>query len=311
MAKRSATDPHEIWRSLNERQQKYLEFIYIEDQAAERWAKRSWSRGESSQPASEWRALFYGDIALNRSSKLKTRLSKANLVDPGTGSTFQALERRNLIECEGEVPDLDIKLTSFGRKVARIGLEVALPKKPSKKPPKGMLSEIAWKALGLAYCAGEQGIKPQWGFRYAGIHSNTWDRLHNNLKGPLVEEVYHQDDSRVGGVRPYRIHITPIGLEFYRLNWEQYQALYPDIGAPRPCDTGSGNEKKPAVNIGTLVRIKRGGRGLKEIAKEIGDGIRPSTISRIEKGKEVEDYILKKICIWLSVKESEHDCRFS
>jgi hypothetical protein len=297
MSKQSATDPQEIWRSLNERQQKYLEFIYIEDQVAERWAKGSWIRGESSEPASEWRKLFYGDVALNQASKLKTRLIQANLVDPGTGSTFQALERRNLIECDGMVPDLDITLTRFGRKIARIGLEVALPKKPSRKPPKGMLSEMAWKALVLAYGAGEQGIKPQWGFRYAGIHLNTWDRLRSYPTGSLVDELYHQEDSKIGGLRPYRIHITPLGLDFYRLNWEQHQSQYPEISAPQL------NDNKPVVDIATLLRIERGSRGLREVAQEVGDGISPSMISRIEQGKEIEEPILKKIHIWLSEKD--------
>jgi hypothetical protein len=301
MAKQSATDPQEIWRSLNERQQKYLEFIYLEDQAAEQWAKRAWSRGESSQPASEWRKVFYGDVALNKESRLKARLSKANLVDPGTGSTFQALERRNLIECDGMVPDLDIELTRFGRKVARIGLGVTLPKRPSKKTPKGMLSEMAWKALILAYGAKEQGIKPSWGFRYAGIHLNTWDRLCHYPTGSLVEELYHQEDSTIGGLRPYRIHITYLGHEFYRLNWEQYQSLYPEIEAPQLDDN------KPVVDIATLLRIERGSRGLRTIAQEIGGGISPSTISRIEKGKEVEGPILKKIHSWLSEKERERN----
>jgi transcriptional regulator with XRE-family HTH domain len=65
--------------------------------------------------------------------------------------------------------------------------------------------------------------------------------------------------------------------------------------------------------LATLTRSKRGGRGLREIAKEIGD-VSPSTLSRIENGKtpDMETFLL--LCDWLEVppaalikrKEEDH-----
>ena len=52
-------------------------------------------------------------------------------------------------------------------------------------------------------------------------------------------------------------------------------------------------------NLGCLVLKKRGDRGIRTVAKEIG--VSPSTLSRIENGHlpDLEDY--RKICRWLGV----------
>ena len=60
------------------------------------------------------------------------------------------------------------------------------------------------------------------------------------------------------------------------------------------------------ARLAKLVRSKRGDRGLREIAEEIGD-ISPSTLSRIE-GERVNDVAsstLLRICDWLDVAPSE------
>jgi DNA-binding Xre family transcriptional regulator len=60
------------------------------------------------------------------------------------------------------------------------------------------------------------------------------------------------------------------------------------------------------ARLAKLVRAKRGDRGLREVAAEIGD-ISPSTLSRIE-GERVNDVAsstLLRICDWLDVAPSE------
>ncbi|BCL40348.1 hypothetical protein [Nostoc sp. MS1] len=46
----------------------------------------------------------------------------------------------------------------------------------------------------------------------------------------LVKEVGYWKDS----LHSYKLVITEAGIEFYRQQWEQYRALYPDVNAPKP-----------------------------------------------------------------------------
>jgi DNA-binding Xre family transcriptional regulator len=60
------------------------------------------------------------------------------------------------------------------------------------------------------------------------------------------------------------------------------------------------------AKLAALVRAKRGGKGLREAAEEIGD-VSPSTLSRIE-GERVEDVAsstLLVLCDWLGISPSE------
>lgn len=60
------------------------------------------------------------------------------------------------------------------------------------------------------------------------------------------------------------------------------------------------------AKLSKLLKAKRGDRGLREIAEEIGD-ISPSTLSRLE-GERVDDVAtstLLSICDWLDVAPSE------
>lgn len=56
--------------------------------------------------------------------------------------------------------------------------------------------------------------------------------------------------------------------------------------------------------LAALTRSKRGSRGLREIAKDIGD-VSPSTLSRVENGKmpDMETFLL--LCDWLGVPPAE------
>jgi transcriptional regulator with XRE-family HTH domain len=52
--------------------------------------------------------------------------------------------------------------------------------------------------------------------------------------------------------------------------------------------------------LAALLRAKRGKKGLRETAKEIGD-ISPSTLSRVEQGKVPDLDTFTKLCNWLNV----------
>ena len=52
-------------------------------------------------------------------------------------------------------------------------------------------------------------------------------------------------------------------------------------------------------NLGTIVREKRGSRGLREVAREIGTS--PATLSRVEGGKMPDITTFGKLCGWLEL----------
>lgn len=56
--------------------------------------------------------------------------------------------------------------------------------------------------------------------------------------------------------------------------------------------------------LAALIKTKRGTRGLREIAQEIGD-VSPSTLSRIENGKVPDMDTFLRICDWLQVSSEE------
>jgi len=56
--------------------------------------------------------------------------------------------------------------------------------------------------------------------------------------------------------------------------------------------------------LAALIKTKRGSRGLREIAQEIG-GVSPSTLSRIENGKVPDMDTFLRICDWLQVSSTE------
>lgn len=56
--------------------------------------------------------------------------------------------------------------------------------------------------------------------------------------------------------------------------------------------------------LSALVKSKRGTKGLRETAKEIGD-VSPSTLSRIEQGKMPDLETFVKLCDWLGISTNE------
>lgn len=210
------------WNSLNSRQQTYLKAIYTADQEAEKAENRWCTRARlPKRPASEWRWLLYADLAFGH-TRLKELLIEAQVVDKGTGSTFEALRVRNLILCRyeraGINPIVIVRLTTHGRKVARAGLGETAP----KKLPPGTLREWHWKALATVYNSDKDYCDDECCGNYYGISWNTWLRLRDYKAGALVEE--RQDN----------IYITEQGKRFYHDNWAKYKQMYPDIDAIEP-----------------------------------------------------------------------------
>lgn len=62
--------------------------------------------------------------------------------------------------------------------------------------------------------------------------------------------------------------------------------------------------KLDASTLAALVRAKRAGRGLREIAEEIGD-ISPATLSRVENEKAPDMSTFLRICDWLQVPPAQ------
>lgn len=283
MNKQTAQD---IWNQLNSRQQKYLEIIYQADQDVEQFEKSSWIKGRERRPASVWRWLFYGDIN-DRPSPLKSRLLRAGLVDNGTGSTLDALERRTLIECNGSVPHLYIKATRLGRKVVRTGTKEPIVKRT--RTPKGMLSQKAWLALVLIGKAGKEGIHLGANQYSEGIHINVWNHLQKH-DPPLIQG--HS-----------QLHYTVFGALFYIHHYKRYREIYPDVDAPRPRYTAdviarkikAGNRRQ----LLSLIRLKQGARSLEEVAAEVGVPVSVLRLSQLENDESIQPERLERIVDWI------------
>jgi transcriptional regulator with XRE-family HTH domain len=57
------------------------------------------------------------------------------------------------------------------------------------------------------------------------------------------------------------------------------------------------------IRLGKLLQDRRGDRGIREVAKEIG--ISAPTLSRVERGNLPDLLTFKKICAWLKINPSE------
>jgi transcriptional regulator with XRE-family HTH domain len=57
------------------------------------------------------------------------------------------------------------------------------------------------------------------------------------------------------------------------------------------------------LRLGALLRDRRGGRGIREVSKEIG--ISPATLTRVEAGRLPDLLTFRKISEWLKVNPAE------
>lgn len=296
----------QLWQELNDRQQKYVLAIYDVDQIQEQDARGAWKRGEPSRPASEWRWMLYATAGMPpRDTALKARLRELDLIDQGTGSTFEALERRKLIECSYDVPpdQVRVKLTTAGRRLARHGLG---DERPQRLPP-GTLTEWQWQALVELYQASADGLE-QPGRRgsYGSASWATWQRLLN----------YGLPASRLGQHNPralmfelvdyqprliHRAFISDFGRAFYAEQYERYAALYPQIVAAPPQLELPEHQGRP--RLAELIRAHRCARGYREAATEAG--VSPAALCRAERGGKIDQVTLERICTWLAISPDE------
>jgi transcriptional regulator with XRE-family HTH domain len=57
------------------------------------------------------------------------------------------------------------------------------------------------------------------------------------------------------------------------------------------------------LRLGAMLRERRGGRGIRQVATEIG--ISPATLTRVEGGRLPDIATFQKICVWLKVNPAE------
>ncbi len=57
------------------------------------------------------------------------------------------------------------------------------------------------------------------------------------------------------------------------------------------------------LRLGAMLRDRRGGRGIREVAHEIG--VSPATLTRVEGGRLPDIATFQKICSWLKVNPAE------
>jgi transcriptional regulator with XRE-family HTH domain len=57
------------------------------------------------------------------------------------------------------------------------------------------------------------------------------------------------------------------------------------------------------LRLSSLLRERRGGRGVRDVANEIG--VSPATLSRVESGKLPDLLTFRKLCAWLKVDPAE------
>lgn len=221
------------WEELNERQKEYLRLIYHYDQQNERIEKAKYHNFQQQRPASEWRWIkfdsLYSKLKLAPEPTLKSALRIGGLIDPGTGSTFSALESRGFIECEHESdrslaqPFLTrVKLTKLGRAVARAGLG----EKPEKKRSKGQLRERQWEAL--CSVVKEPFDQDVIGSGNYGGFSWRWTWLRLRDLGFVQEQRYWET-----GKHRHRMIVTDKGRAYYEENLSRYREIYPEI-TPAP-----------------------------------------------------------------------------
>lgn len=244
--KASRLSPAQTWAGLNLRQQVYLTAIYRQDQAVEgEMASWDWFRLGRKPPASTWRWLRY-DVEGDEHTAIQRELAAAGQLNEGAGSTLAVLRRRELIEESDDVvltvlgprAVLLVKLTTFGRAVARAGLGIV----PVAKP-RGLLSEWPWRALVRLYPAGEDGVSSDDLRRGESISPSTQKTLRDRPEGGFLD--MFTVTSRASGINPLtgweyatkydtRWRLTPAGRRHYELHHACYAEHHPEIEAPAP-----------------------------------------------------------------------------
>jgi len=214
--------------ALNDRQRAYLLAIFDTDQAVEADMRSiPFSPFQDRPKASEWRWMEYCEpipLIGKAASRLYAAIKKASKIDQGTGSTFDALAARGLVQVQPRGADgyPHLRITPAGRRLVRSWTGA----KAYKAPPAGTLKEWHWRALALAYRAGEKGLADEdhW------IGSNTWRRLETYKWGALTEQRHVPG----AAYSDWRTYITANGRALYEREWARYHELYAEVDAPPP-----------------------------------------------------------------------------
>ncbi|MEU4604461.1 helix-turn-helix transcriptional regulator [Kribbella sp. NPDC023972] len=230
--------PLEVWESLNERQQIYLEEIMRDDRMTETemWMRRV--QRLPGPPATQWRKL---PLALRAApsvvgyTRLQERLRRRGLHDPGTGQTVHALERRGLLVIvedsvehpgAGEVQRVLVQLTRRGRAAARAGLGEPRPQAPGTH----LLSEWLWGVLARVAAAEPVGLESD---ALAGRALFFIGVGYRNKRGgrPSRGLVDAMPVQAPGGthVAEYRWRLTPLGRRHLAEYLDIYRELYPRV----------------------------------------------------------------------------------
>lgn len=175
------------------------------------------------------------------------RLLDPELVSPGTGSTWKALAERGLLTVVEQaifLPGMSpreryalphVSLTRAGRKLARELLgEVRPPRPRPPKPPEGLLSDPAWRALAAAYAQEPRGLVARppgtgsFGSTLYGGFALAW--LEPLLAPGLLEA------RPVSSAAPGSYGLSATGRAYYHRYFQVNQAAYPRVAAdlPRP-----------------------------------------------------------------------------
>lgn len=214
-----ATDYRALWDELNTRQQTYLLAVYDQDQRQEENERIRANRMQRSRPADEWRWVEYDPPPMtDYTPPLKAELRRAGMVDPGTGSTFEALASRGYIKRKwdrystitGTYSALWVRMTPKGRKLVRQAKGYQAPKRRAK----GELSPRQWDTLKKLYEAGEQGLD---------YHRLWWPhcvRLRDYTPPLLAEK---RIPNVPGSAANFRVVITEAGRAFVEANRAHYE----------------------------------------------------------------------------------------
>ncbi|WP_430912183.1 hypothetical protein [Methylobacterium sp. sgz302541] len=160
---------------LNERQRSYLLAAYDEDQTRE-----ATHCGPGGPPAGRWRWIEYGPVGAKwldgpGSRLLRAKLAESGMVSQGTGATWAALAERGLLTTRYEhtglidtrsrraIRSLMVRLTTDGRKVARLLRGEPLTRPRSKEPKPLSLSALRLVAYGQQHPGEAFDFHAPWG----------------------------------------------------------------------------------------------------------------------------------------------------
>ncbi|MGH3240067.1 MAG: hypothetical protein ACRDNL_06780, partial [Spirillospora sp.] len=205
-----------IWQALPQQHAACLTVIYRADQDAEAEQRDAWTSGGRPQRAAVWRWLPYrpGRTTTPPSENLAVQLRAHGLDHTQASSIFTALAEQRLVELRAAstARGQDVKLTTWGRKVARAGgIDPA-------RADKDLLSEGLWQMLTQVWRAHPDG--------HLTGYSGAWDHLLDRTPDPYV---------RTESARDRRaMFLTDAGADHYRARWRSYARAYPDVDAPHP-----------------------------------------------------------------------------